>query len=405
MNPDNFYFAYTINPDDDEPIMFIDRHVGYDEDDGYGIMGDVFQRELLMLDSMGKTRIQVWINSIGGIVLDGYAIYNAILKTKTKVDTYCFGLAASIAAVIFQAGRNRIMADYGVLMYHNPLGTDDNDALTAMRNSICKMIATRSGMSDEDVLKMMARESYIDAQEAMEMKLCDKIEASVDFNKKRLVPGKDTKAFWKEAATITNKLLPVKSLRKMKKVCNKLKLNEDAQEESILAEIDKIENKAKGAEDALEKKKKELEDKKDELKKKGEEYDKLKGEHDELKKEHDKLKKEAEDKAAADKTKAEAEEMDKAKNKVMAYVNAGKIKNEAKAIEKATKLAKERPEEFEELMGALPLNKTANKIEIPAGGGGNADKKPGSVIGAAMIKNSAKMWSGQAEREAEEQNK
>jgi ATP-dependent protease ClpP protease subunit len=56
-------------------------------------MGDLFQAELLALDQMEKKRIQVWINSPGGSVMDGYNMYNAMLKTKTKVDTYCVGIA------------------------------------------------------------------------------------------------------------------------------------------------------------------------------------------------------------------------------------------------------------------------------------------------------------------------
>lgn len=390
MNPENFYFQYTINPEADEPIMFIDKHIGFDEDDGYGIMGDCFQKELLMLDSMDKKRIQVWINSVGGIVMDGYNIYNAILKSKTKVDTYCFGMAASIAGVIFQAGRNRIMCDYGILMYHNPFGGDD-DSVKAMRDSITKMIATRSGMTEDEVAKIMARETFLDAEEALTLKLCDKIEASGDYNKKRLSPSNsvEPKYYWREAGLITNKILESKNPRKMKRVCNKLKLNEDATEDSILSEIGKIENRAEEMENSNKDKEKQLADKKDELKKKGEEYDKLKKEHDDLKAEVDKMKKDTKDAADAAKAKAEAEETDKAKDKVMNYVKIGKIKNEAKAIEKWTKIAKENPEELDDLFGALPLNKVANKIELPTGGSG--DGVPKSVIASTMIKNSAKI--------------
>lgn len=399
MTPDNFYFQYTINPEADEPIMFIDKHIGFDEEDGYGIMGDYFQKELLVLDTMDKKRIQVWINSVGGIVLDGYNIYNAILKSKTKVDTYCFGLAASIAAVIFQAGRNRIMADYGVLMYHNPFGADD-DALTAMKDSICKMIASRSGMDEDAVGKIMDRDTYLTADEAYDLKLCDKIEVSGDYNKKRLIAPKaenDAKKYWRQAGLITNKILDTKKPRNMKKVCNRLKLNEDATEESILSELDKIENRASDAENAKKDSDSKLAAKEDELKKKGEEYDKLKKERDDLQAEMDKSKKEAKDKADADeKDKKEKAEKD-AKDKVMNAVKLGKIRNEAKAIEKWIKVAKESPEDFDDLVGAQPLNKAANKIELPADGGGG-EKKPTSVIAAAMAKNSAKMWGEQAER-------
>ena len=61
---------YCIDPSADEPILLINKHIGSDEKDGIGIDGATFQQELLFLDSLGKKRIQVWINSMGGTVMD-----------------------------------------------------------------------------------------------------------------------------------------------------------------------------------------------------------------------------------------------------------------------------------------------------------------------------------------------
>jgi len=105
---------YCIDQNSDEPIMLINTHIGFDEADGMGIDGALFQKELLFLDTLGKKRIQVWINCVGGIVMDGYNIGSAILKTKTPVDTYNVGIAASIAGVLFMCGRNRVMMDYAL---------------------------------------------------------------------------------------------------------------------------------------------------------------------------------------------------------------------------------------------------------------------------------------------------
>ena len=116
---------YCIDENIDEPIMLINTHIGFDEENGQGIDGAQFQRELLYLDGLGKKRIQVWINSIGGVVMDGYNIASAILKTKTPVDTYNVGMSASIAGVIFMCGRNRIMLDYAQFMMHPASGTKD----------------------------------------------------------------------------------------------------------------------------------------------------------------------------------------------------------------------------------------------------------------------------------------
>ena len=56
-------FRYTVDVNSDEPVMLINKHIGFDSEDGFGIDGSSFQAELLAFDTMGKTKIQVWINS------------------------------------------------------------------------------------------------------------------------------------------------------------------------------------------------------------------------------------------------------------------------------------------------------------------------------------------------------
>ena len=238
---------YCIDSSVDEPIMLINKHIGYDKDEGYGVNGSLFQEELLQLDNLGKKRIQIWINSPGGIVMEGYNIYSAILKSKTKVDTYCVGIAASIAAVIFQAGRNRVMADYSCLMYHNPFG-GTNKELDVMKNSIATMVASRAGKTSEEVLKVMDRTTWINANDALESGFCDSIESSSEHNKKRgqpipeiNVPGEGMEAM--NLYKVSNSFLNSNKQSKMNKVTNKLGLNPDANEESILSAISAIENK------------------------------------------------------------------------------------------------------------------------------------------------------------------
>jgi ATP-dependent Clp endopeptidase proteolytic subunit ClpP len=341
-------FQYTVNVESDEPVMLINKHIGYDETDGFGIMGDLFQAELLALDQMEKKRIQVWINSVGGIVMDGYNIYNAILKSKTKVDTYCVGICASIAGVIFQAGRNRIMADYGKLMYHNPFGGSDQKSLDAMKDSLVKMVSGRSGKSDKEVSDMFNRVSWIGASEAIEHGLCDSIEYSRDKNKRRLQSA-EPKAMFEEANLIVNKLFENKN-QSMKTVANKLGLNPEASEEAIVAGIAVIENKvsvaearATAAEAALAVNKAEFEKVQNELK----------GLKDA---------KEAAEKAAAESDKA-AKEV-KAKNMIEGFAKMGKIKNDAATIELWTKKAVEDHDGVKAMIEALPVNKSAAaKIE------------------------------------------
>ena len=124
-------FKYCPNPDADVPKMFIDNQIGGKDADGNpGIDGNRFMKELLCLsDEMGKKNIQVWINSEGGFVQEGQSIYAGILHSKAKVDTVCYGLAASISGVIFQAGRRRYMTDYANLMYHPAYNEEDRKSV------------------------------------------------------------------------------------------------------------------------------------------------------------------------------------------------------------------------------------------------------------------------------------
>ena len=77
-------FKYCVNPNDEEPIMLINKHIGFDEAKGQGIIGSEFQKELLFLDSLGKKRIKIYMSTLGGSVLEGQLIYNSILKSVTK---------------------------------------------------------------------------------------------------------------------------------------------------------------------------------------------------------------------------------------------------------------------------------------------------------------------------------
>jgi ATP-dependent Clp endopeptidase proteolytic subunit ClpP len=236
---------YVVDEFADEPIMLLDRHIGMDETDGMGIDGSLFQRELLYMDGLGKKCIKLWMNSPGGTVIDGFNMFNAILKSKTKVDTYCMGLCASMAAVVFQAGRKRIMADYGILMFHNPFGGSNDDGTEAMRKAIVTMIASRSGMTEEKVAEMMNRTTFMGAEEAKSLGLCDEIEASEDYNKRRLVAvANNARGYYGESKNILNNILTQKNTS-MKKVTNKLGLNEAANEDAIVEGIATIQNSLK----------------------------------------------------------------------------------------------------------------------------------------------------------------
>lgn len=343
-------FQYTVDPSAEEPIMLINKHIGYDDQAGMGIMGDQFQAELMALDAMGKRLVNVWITSQGGSVLCGEKIYSAILNTKCKVDTYCMGLAASIAAVIFQAGRKRYMADYAKLMYHNAQnGTSDQ--IRVFNDTIATMICERAGQTKENVAQMMNRTTWILANEAVKSGFCDDVISSAQSNKGRLSRLADTQAFWKESVEVMNSILkPEKHINKMDKITNKLGLVDGANEENILTAITTIENKYNATTS-------ELAEVKNKLEASTLEVDGLKNQVVAFEK-AEAVRLEVENAAKEIALKNDA--------KVFAenLVKEGKLKNEAKAIENVINAFVKDSESITEIYNAMPLNKTSVKFEV-----------------------------------------
>lgn len=348
--------------------------IGYDTETGEGINGALFQEELLRLDTMGKKRVQVWINSVGGDVLDGFNIYNAILKSKTPVDTYCVGMAASMAAVIFQAGRKRIMADYGILMFHNPYipgGTTDQtviDMISSMKISCNKMISSRSGMDGSAVDKILAKDTFMNADEAYSLKLCDTVELSSVHNIKYLRKETDPVNYARACAEIVNKVLVNDKNQNMSqdltKITMRLKLNDAARPEDVVTAIDGIEQRAIVAESRITAITSELEQKENahanaitDLNGKLtiETAALLKAKTD-LEAVQAKLTAMETDKVNAEKETKKVE----AKTMITGYAKAGRIKNEATIVLEWETLAETIGlEKVKAMLEALPLNKMA----------------------------------------------
>lgn len=382
---------YCIDPNAEIPIMLITKHIGFDSEEGMGVDGSIFQRELLELDTLGKKKIEVWINSPGGIVTDGYSIYSGILKTVTPVDTVCIGTAASISGVIFQAGRKRIMADYSWLMYHNPFGGGNNATINTMKESIVKMIASRCGMTEEAVGLMMNRNTYILADEAKNLNLCDEVRYSEDENTKYLRKISNSENFYKECNKVLNLNINSNNSKpiEMIKVTMKLGLNDSAPEDSIVKAIEAIENRVKIAEAEAETAKAELSEVQN---KATSEADKLKAKIKQL--EEDKTKNDAELEdckaklTAIEKDKAKAEEdakADKAKNMIEDFAKIGRIKNEEAVKLQWTKTALVVGlEEAKNMIEALPINKVANTITEAEAGKLPEGALPTTAMGMAV---------------------
>lgn len=241
---------YTVDINSDEPIMLLNKQIGqsFNEDgtpDGMPyIDGAQFQEELMWLDTLGKKRIQVWINSVGGAVVDAMSIFNAILKSKTAVDTYNVGTCASSAGAIFMAGRKRYMADYAQFMMH-PVSGGDEKSMNAFKSSIQTMLSAKSDLTHEMTECMMDATTWMCASDCLMNGICTDIEVTKESNKKYM--PSEAKAMMQYSNKLIDEILNVKT-QNMDLITNKLNLNKGSNEASILEAINKIETARNQAE-------------------------------------------------------------------------------------------------------------------------------------------------------------
>lgn len=148
---------------------------------GDGVGAKQFTADLKALDA---THIDLHLNSPGGAVFDGNAIYNALRNHPATVTTYIDGLAASIASVIALAGDHVVMASNALYMIHEPwgmaLGTADEmrktaDVLDKTRDTIVGVYASKTGSSDEELLAAMSAETWYSADEALAAGFVDEV--------------------------------------------------------------------------------------------------------------------------------------------------------------------------------------------------------------------------------------
>lgn len=144
-----------------------------------------FVKELRSLEK-DYSEIDVRINSGGGDVFDGFAIFNAMQQSKANINTYNDGLAGSMASIVLQGGKKRYMSKVARVMTHKPstfAGGDSGvlrknaDLLDSMEDLMAAVYASRTGKTKEDVkIKFLnGNDNWFDAQQAIEAGLVDEV--------------------------------------------------------------------------------------------------------------------------------------------------------------------------------------------------------------------------------------
>ena len=142
--------------------------------------------ELLYLDSVNHDDISIYINSPGGSVTSGMAIYDTMNFIQSDVSTICCGIAASMAAFLLSSGTigKRYILPNADVMIHQPLGGAEgqatdikiaSDRIVDIRHRINKILSKNTGKNLKKIEKDTERDNYMSADEAVEYGLVDSI--------------------------------------------------------------------------------------------------------------------------------------------------------------------------------------------------------------------------------------
>ena len=147
--------------------------------------------QLLLLDSENPEKdIMLYINSPGGSVTAGFAIYDTMLHIRADVQTICLGQAASMGAFLLSSGAKgkRMALPNSRIMIHQPLGGARGQAtdieleakeIMRMKELLIGIMAENAGQPVEKVKADCERDHYLSAQESVEYGLIDKVVTSV----------------------------------------------------------------------------------------------------------------------------------------------------------------------------------------------------------------------------------
>lgn len=150
-------------------------------------VASVVVAQLLFLQAQDAEKdISIYINSPGGVVTAGMAIYDTMQFISCDVATYCIGQAASMAAVLLAAGAKgkRFALPNSRIMIHQPIGGAEGQAtdisiqaqeILRLKSSLNGILASHSGRSIEEITKDTDRDNFMSAEEAKAYGLIDEV--------------------------------------------------------------------------------------------------------------------------------------------------------------------------------------------------------------------------------------
>ena len=182
-------FKVTAMANNEAEILLYDQIAEFDSDkwgliSAKGLINKI--KDLGKIDNM-----TLRINSVGGDVFEAQAIYSYLQSHPANITVKIDGLAASAASVIAMAGDKVIMPRNTLMMIHNPAGgvwgqsddmRDTAEILDKIRDTIANVYIAKTGLEREKIISMMDAETWMDADEALNLKFCDEISEPVKIS-------------------------------------------------------------------------------------------------------------------------------------------------------------------------------------------------------------------------------
>lgn len=199
MKKNNKKQYYSLYQEEDTAVLNIFGDITSWAWEELGEMSNVLLSK--KLEELGDVSvIDVYINSYGGEVAEGLAIYNALKRHKAKIRTHVDGFACSIASVIFMAGDERIMPSTSCLMIHNPWTVTAGNAKELRKQAEdldvigeCSINAYMEhvNISEDELKELLDNETWLSSKEAVELGFATEVDESEESdNVSQSVKGK-----------------------------------------------------------------------------------------------------------------------------------------------------------------------------------------------------------------------
>lgn len=177
------YQALDIND-----VLLQEREIFLTDEVNTNTCSDLIKQLLFLEKEDPGKEIKLYINSPGGCVHSGLAVYDCMKLMSSPVTTICIGTAASMGSILFLAGEKRLMLPNSRIMIHDPSFGGGNlagmkphqiktelDGLVEVQKKLCSLIAERTGKSVEEIRELTKEDTYFNAEESIKFGLATEI--------------------------------------------------------------------------------------------------------------------------------------------------------------------------------------------------------------------------------------